>query len=57
MKLRTGKVIGYEISRGADYILLSVNVWRAFKKNKNRFIFMEVIDKFGCYFFMTNIEY
>jgi hypothetical protein len=49
MKLRTGKKIGYEISRGAD--------WRALKKKEKRDIFMEVIDKFGCKLVMTATEY
>jgi hypothetical protein len=57
MKLRTGKEIGYEISRGVDYILFSVNDWRALKKKEKRDIFMEVIDKFGCKFVMTATEY
>ena len=44
MKLRTGKEIGYEISRGADYILFSVNDWRALSKMEKRDIFVEVIN-------------
>jgi hypothetical protein len=49
MKLRTGKQIGYEFSRGADYILFSVNDLRA--------LFMEVIDTYGCKLYMTATEY
>ena len=54
MKLRTGKEIGYEFSRGADdYILFSVNDWRALSKTKKRDLFMEVIDTYGCKFVKT----
>jgi hypothetical protein len=58
MKLRTGKEIGYEFSRGADYILFSVNDWRrALSKKEKRDLFMEVIETYGCKFVMTATEY
>ena len=57
MKLRTGKQIGYEFSRGADYILFSVNDWRALSKKEKRDLFMEVIETYGCKFLMTATEY
>ena len=58
MKLRTGKQIGYEFSRGADYILFSVNDWRALiSKMEKQDLFMEVIDIYGCKLYMTATEY
>ncbi len=59
MKLRTGnEKIGYEFSRGADYIILfSVNDWRALSKKKKRDLFMEVIDTYECKFVKTATEY
>ena len=41
MKLRTGKEIGYEISRGAGYILFSVNDWRALRKKEKCDLFIK----------------
>ena len=57
MKLRTGKEIGYEFSRGADYILFSVNNWGALSKKEKHDLFMEVIETYGCKFVMTATEY
>ena len=57
MKLRTGKQIGYEFSGGADYILFSVNEWRAFSKKEKQGLFIEVIDTYGCKLYMTATEY
>jgi len=57
MKLRTGKQIGHEFSRGADYILFSVNDWRALSKKEKQDLFMEVIDTYGCKLYMTATEY
>ena len=53
MKLRAGKEIGFETSRGADYILFSVNDWRVVRTKEKCELFMKVIDKFGCKFVMT----
>ena len=57
MKLRTGKEIGYEIFRGADYILFSVNDLRALRTKEKCDLFKEVLVKFGCKFVMTATEY
>ena len=57
MKLRTKNQIGYELSRGADYILFSVNNWRALSKKEKQDLFMEVIDTYGCKLHMTATEY
>ena len=57
MKLQTGKEIGYKLSRGADYILFSVNDWRALSKKEKRDLFMEVIETYGYKFVMTATEY
>ena len=51
------KKIGLEISKGADYILFSVNDWKALRKKEKFDIFTKVIDKFGCKFVMTANEY
>ena len=57
MKLRTGKQIGYEFSKGADYILFSVNDWRALSKKEKQDLFMEAIDAYGCKLYMTATQY
>jgi hypothetical protein len=57
MKLRTGKEIRYEISCDADYILFSVNDWRASRTKEKCDLFMEVINEFGWKFVMTATEY
>ena len=57
MKLRTGKQIGYEFSRGADYIIFSVNDWRALSQKEKQDLFMEVIDTYGYKLYMTATDY
>jgi len=53
MKLRSGKQIGYGITRHADYILLTVFDWRAFTKKNKVNLMTEIRDRFGCKFILT----